>query len=670
MIAQLQTGSGSRRRFALRFALSLCAVLLAASAHAAERWTPTGPLGGDARAFAAVPGQPRHLFLGTTNSWIYESLDGGSSWSRLAKLDDVDDLIVDSLVVDEADPQTVFAAAWRLNATDGGLWISHDSGHTFKEAFGLHSQSIRALAQAPSNAKILFAGSLDGVFRTADRGLTWERITPKGSAELHEFESLAVDPQDPRTVYAGTWHLPWKTTDGGKSWANIKDGVIDDSDVFSILVDPVETQTVYASACSGIYKSETGGAHFRKVQGIPSTARRTRVLVQDPKRREVVYAGTTEGLYRTEDSGKNFHLLTDPGVVVNDVFVDPANTNHVLLATDRIGVLVTNDGGQSFATANLGFSARKVEAVLADQKDPQKLYAGVLNDKNQGGAFLSTNGGQNWRQISDGLDGRDVFVLAQASDGALVAGTNHGILAFDAQTAHWEPRNHYILPHRPQPHVVAKPRNGKPSAKPAEAAEPVPAADGSLELQGRILALDVSTNVWLAATQSGLLTSRDRGLTWRGGEVMGASDYRAVSVLGPKMAAARMGGVVLSLDAGLNWEPLALPTMIQQVHTLAFDASGTLWLASREGLFFTRDLGKTWLWVDRLPLTDIDAIFCDTATNRVLVSSRASDLLFSIEPKSLDWSYYKTGYRLAQVRRLDGCLVAASLFDGVLLAGK
>src|SRR5690349_22599935 len=49
------------------------------------------------------------------------------------------------------------------------------------------------------------------------------------------------------TIYAGTWHLPWKTTDGGRSWHNIKNGVIDDSDVFSIIIDPKQPQVVYRS---------------------------------------------------------------------------------------------------------------------------------------------------------------------------------------------------------------------------------------------------------------------------------------------------------------------------------------------------------------------------------------------------------------------------------------
>ena len=84
-------------------------------------------------------------------------------------------------------------------------------------------------------------------------------------------------------IYAGTWHLPWKTTDGGATWNNIKQGLIDDSDVFSIIIDPVRPSIVYTSACSGIYRSDNGGEFYEKVQGIPSTARRTRFLSMIPR---------------------------------------------------------------------------------------------------------------------------------------------------------------------------------------------------------------------------------------------------------------------------------------------------------------------------------------------------------------------------------------------------
>ena len=124
---------------------------------------------------------------------------------------------------------------------------------------------------------------------------------------------------------------------GAATWTSIKQGIIEDSDVFSILVDPKQPNVVYLSACSGIYKSEDAGGKFAKAAGIPSDARRTRVLMQDPNHLDTVFAGTTEGLYRTDDAGKLWTQTTGADVIVNDVYVDPADPKHVLLATDRAG---------------------------------------------------------------------------------------------------------------------------------------------------------------------------------------------------------------------------------------------------------------------------------------------------------------------------------------------
>ena len=396
-------------------------------------WTVVGPAGGDARAFASVPGQPQHLFLGTTNSWLYESIDEGATWHRLAKLDSGDGFVLDNIVVDSANPSTMYVGAWK-DSDDGGLWISHDAGHTWHEIDrSSRASRYKRLSQAPSDPHILFAGTLQGVFRSSDSGATWTQISPPGSHEIHEIESLAVDPGDPDIVYAGTWHLPWKTTDGGKTWHNIKEGIIEDSDVFSIIVDPEHTHTVYLSACSGIYKSENAGALFHKIQGIPSEARRTRVLMQDPENRQVVYAGTTEGLYKTENGGKTFERMTAPTWSSTTSMSTPAT--RIACCWPPIAAACWSAAtmrAPPLPPSNQGISERKVAALLVDRNDPQRLYAGVVNDKSYGGVFRSVDGGAHWEQFGAGLDGRDVFCLAETKDGAIVAGTSHGIFVLAA----------------------------------------------------------------------------------------------------------------------------------------------------------------------------------------------------------------------------------------------
>jgi len=180
-------------------------------------------------------------------------------------------------------------------------------------------------------------------------------------------------------------------------------------------------------------------------------------------------------------------------------------------------------------------------------------------------------------------------------------------------------------------------------------------------------ALDVSGDVWLAATAMGLLTSQDQGASWQGGAVMGLGDYLSVSAHGKTMAAARQDGVVLSSDSGLTWRPMQIPVMLTRIHRVAFSADGTLWLGAREGVYFTHDLGRTWLWFERFPFRNVDDLSYDAGLGKVLVSSRSSDEVFAIDPKTMNWKWWHTGYPIALVRAAGKRMVAASLYDGVLV---
>jgi photosystem II stability/assembly factor-like uncharacterized protein len=651
----------SRCRYSqISASLVLFLALLALYTHsisAQSLWRTVGPDGGDARSLASVPGHPEHLYLGTALSTLYESVNGGTSWKRLARLDPADDLVIAHIIIDRADSSRILVAGWRFDKPEGGLYISHDAGRTWSETPALKNQSVFALVQAPSDPKIFIAGTLEGVFRSSDAGATWTLISPPGNKEIHEVESLAVHPLNPDIIYAGTWHLPWKTSDGGKTWENIKQGVIDDSDVFSIIIDPTSPSVVYASACSGIYKSETAGSLFHKIQGIPATARRTRKLKQDPAHRDTVYAGTTEGLYKTTDGGKTFQRMTGPDVIVNDVWIDPDNPNRILLATDRSGVLASDDAAVTFTASNHGFTARKVEALLVDSGNPAKIYAGVANDKSYGGAFVSTDGGEEWKQIEDGLGGRDVFALSQAQDGTVIAGTNSGIFALDQASSTWAARNTIV---NTVAQEVKKVVRGKRVST-------VQAMEQKLELSSRIYALDLSTDVWVAAAEGGIYTSHDQGATWQGGPVAGSGDYRAVAAHGSTMAAAQANNLAISTDAGQSWMPVSIPTAITRVYRVVFSANGAMWLGTREGVYFSRDQGKNWLWLHRLPMVDVNGLTYDAQQDRILASSRGSDFVYSIDVKSLTWTWQKTGFPLYIVRSAAGHLIAASRTEGVLL---
>ncbi len=619
-------------------------------------WVPVGPDGGDARSLAADPSNGKHLYLGTTNSWIYESQDGGGNWKRLARLTKNDELILDNVAVDEADSRTLLVGAHVLDHPDGGLFISHDAGTTWTAVEAMKGQSIRALTQAPSDAKIWIAGTLRGVYRSEDGGVQWTQISPPGSLDIHEVESIAIDPKDAKTIYAGTWHLPWKTTDGGANWHNIKQGLIDDSDVFSIVIDPIVPSVVYTSACSGIYRSESGGELYHKIQGIPATARRTRVLMLDPTNRNTVYAGTTEGLYKTLDGGATFKRMTGPDVIVNDVYVDPKNPQHVLLATDRSGVLESQDAGVTFKDSNTGFSQRQVSSLLVETKTPQTILAGVVNDKSYGGVFISHDSGTTWAQQSAGLEGRDIFTLSEAADGSVVAGTNAGMVRWSGTT--WQPIDKIVKSQTKSSWVVRKGKRTK--------VETTVMAPGG-QIEGRVSDVDASGSVWYAATVDGVYASSDQGATWQGGAVLGKTEFRSITADGSMVVAAQRTMLAVSQDGGKIWSPIAMPQKLTWVQAVAMAGSGSLWVGGREGVFYSEDHGQSWSEMSTLPLSDISGLSYDADLKRLIVTSWGSSWVLAINPADRTFKFWDAGWKVRHVSSSGGRLLAATTYNGVVM---
>jgi photosystem II stability/assembly factor-like uncharacterized protein len=629
-------------------------MLVCASAWAGQ-WTALGPDGGDVRSLTYDPKNPQTIFLGTSTGTIFVSNDGGQDWARFAHLGTGEDYVIDHILIDPKNPEKMYVAAWSVdNQQAGDLFRSRDGGKNWEITPAMQGKSIRAMAIAASDTNVLVVGALDGVFRTLDGGKNWQKISPAGG-EIKNVESIAVDPTNPNVTYAGTWHLAWKTSDGGTNWEHINKGMIDDSDVFSIIVDESNPSTVFASACSGIYKSQTAGEQFSKVQGIPFSARRTRVLKQDPSNPNVVYAGTTEGLWKTMDGGKSWKQVTRPEVVVNDVLVDPRNSQHVMLATDRSGVLLSDDGAATFVSSNHGYTHRYVTAILADEKNPDTIYVGVVNDREQGGVFVSHDNGQHWTQKSAGLDGRDVFTLKETASGELVAGTNRGMFVLSHNAADWSPINNIVeekISHRTvDGHKVASKSFSKSI------------------LIAKVSDIDIAPERWLAATTAGLYVSTNDGKSWMGGPVLGKADLVSVQAQGDMIAVATHNDVLVSKDNGQTWQASSgLSQSVNFIRNVTITSDKQILVASREGAFRSPNGGAGWEHMQNgLPDKNISSISFDNSNNRLLATSTETGVVFESEDSGQSWHRGPdTGYPVRRVSVVHGRFFAATPFDGVV----
>ena len=656
---------------ALLFSFSILAV--------ASDWRLIGPEGGDVRSLAYDPSNPNRVLLGTSAGQLFDSEDGGASWSVFAHLAPGDDYVLDHILFDPSHPQTIYVAGWSLyNADEGDVFRSDDGGHTWRALPGVHGKSVRTMAMAPSNPNVLAIGCLQGVFRSNDGGQTWTQISPPNHAEIKDIESLAFDPQNPDILYAGTWHLPWKTTDGGASWHSISHGIAFDSDMFSIIVDPKNPDTVYASACSGMYKSQNKAELFHRMLGLPHSAMRTRVLKQDPVRSSIVYAGTTGGLWKTVDGGDKWTLVTDDSVIVNDIMISPNNPNHVLVATDRGGVLASNDGFAHYETSNRGFAHRVIGGVVVDNKDPNRIYVGVVNDKSLGGFFFSDDAGATWRQSNRGLDERDILSLQQAADGVIFAGTNHGIFYLNSVDGEWQAASMIMGP-LPQSSSEEKPaaktaatHSGRKTTTHTATTHRIAVTEHPIPLSEtpRILAFDMNGDQWYAATTDGFFGSSDHGRKWYSIPVEGEREFiavnrfsdGAVALVAPKHA-------YLSHDDGKNWTEVILPQYVTGLYNLTQVGDGSLWTGTREGALHSLDGGKTWEHVlGGLPARNVYAVRYDAASQRLLATAQHTHGVYESKDNGQSWRLTPdTGVSIRTALNFQGRLLAASSYNGLLL---
>ncbi len=616
------------KSFGWMLALVMCAAVYSLSADQPQM---IGPDGGDVRSLTYDPHNPDRILLGTSSGQMFVSEDNGASWARFAHIGEGADYVLDHIIFDPNDSRTIYVSAWSAERNEvGELFRSRNGGKSWTSLSGMKGKSIRSLAMAPSDPKVLVAGALDGVYRSNDAGDRWQRISPEGHKDIKDIESLAIDPKDPQVIYAGTWHLAWKTNDGGQNWHGIKNGMIDDSDVFSIIVDPQQPSIVFASACSGIYKSTSAGELFHKIQGIPFSARRTRVLKQDPKNEFVVYAGTTEGLWKTTDLGTSWKRVSAANIIVNDVMIDPRDSKHVLIATDRSGVLSSNDAANSFVASNNGFTHREVRALLVDKNNPQVFYAGLVNDKEFGGVFTSKDAGAHWSQMSKGLNGNDVFALAQDENGGLVAGTNGGLFRMNPATRTW---TSIAITGAVKPHVA------------------------DLQINGR---------EWFVPTSTGMYYSHDNGRTWQSQRSPSKEPFTVVRANGSRIAAATYRSLLTSHDNGRTWAWMQAPA-ISLISSMAFDKNGQIWIASPQGLFREKTTGG-WeqVYSADMPKGKITALHYDQRSGQMLMIADSSSSVFASTDGRKWRPMNDVGFPVRNVVPANDSMIALTMYDGIV----
>lgn len=326
---------------------------------------------------------------------------------------------------------------------DGGVWKSDDYGRTWNPIFdGQPSQSIGAIAVAPSNANVLYVASGeglhrpdlsvgDGIYKSTDGGKTWDHM---GLRDGEQFPALAVDPRDPNKLFAAVLGHPYgpneergiyRSSDGGATWSKVlyKDANTGGADV---QIDPSNPDVVYASLWEatlgpwedgnsyegtegGLFKSTDGGITWKQLtKGLPenvvhiqvalSASNENRLYATLATSKESGYASAAGlGVYRSDDAGENWYKATDdprPALKIGGgdlpvARVDPKNPDVVYsgsIVTER-----SEDGGKTWMSLRGAPGGDDYQNLWINPENPNIIL--LVSDQ---GAIVSVNRGDTW----------------------------------------------------------------------------------------------------------------------------------------------------------------------------------------------------------------------------------------------------------------------------------
>jgi photosystem II stability/assembly factor-like uncharacterized protein len=431
-------------------------------------------------------------------------------------------------------------------ATDAaqGMYLSHDLGKTWAHVTNGMSIWSYGLNTLVHNDTILAAG--DGVFRSTDNGNTWTQLC--NDIQVSDLLSIAWTGKNILLCcgYSGDLYF---SHDNGQTWNPCPEHVPD----YYVSGAAFLGQDIFvASDVNGIYKSTDNGATYTLSNNGLSNLLVTTIEARGDK----LYAGTGTGLFVSSDHGANWNSIGN-NLFLNAGIKHLAFEGSVILAGGYSGLIFSMNDGATWTKVVHGLPDSRIESVAVSGST---FLAGTAS-----GLYFSANSGQTWSAIGLPLtyvsylsgNGTDLFACASQMTG--------GIFVTPDQGENWN------------------------------------------FLFGGIPTNDVSAIAWnntdlLAATDSGVFLSSDRGLSWMKKsngipEMDPYNNLTAIACNGNNLYCGTYStGIFVSHNGGENWTHATLP-VLDTYYAMSFyiGDEGVYAGTFCAGILFSSDFGQTWV---------------------------------------------------------------------------
>lgn len=379
----------------------------------------------------AVDAMPRALF-GPEGIQIYEAdnLMGGILSKALGDVSDWTELgpgniggRTRALIVDPGNGDVMYAAG-----VAGGVWKTVNGGlgwtplDDLMDNLAVCTLAFERQGTAQVNTSVIYAGTGEGmfngdqvrgagIFKTADAGVTWSRLSSTDNSDFHYVNKIVASPNNALVLYAATRTGVWKTADGGASWtcALENNGGASGTETAALtqmgfsdieVRTDLGTDTLLASAggrlhdldtdTDGVYRSANGGVSWERV--LTSAGMGRCDLAIAPSNQDYMYALAADNangarllnVYQSTDGGSTW----SPKVTGD---FDQREAKWLLLTNPLMANLTVCFPGNDDRLLHQGWFDN---VIAVSPTDPEMLFAGGID------LFRSEDGGASWGIIS------------------------------------------------------------------------------------------------------------------------------------------------------------------------------------------------------------------------------------------------------------------------------
>ncbi len=343
-----------------------------------------GPFrGGRAVAAAGVPGDPNTFYFGAVDGGVWKTTNAGVTWTPI--FDNQPVASIGAIAVAPSDPKILYAGTGESDirsdlASGEGVYRSADGGKTWQNIGLRDTRQISRILVDPQNADIVYVGALGhaygpnderGVFKSSDAGAHWTKVLDQGPEA--GIADLAIATDHPNIIFAATWRThrpPWST------------------------YAPIDAPG------SGIFRSEDGGKSWSRLtaSGLPDGdwGRPAVVVFADGKR---VYAliddGKKSGLYRSDDGGDTWARknsdprLTSRAWYFGNITINPQNPD--VFYVPNVALYRSEDGGQTISIVRGAPGGDDYHQIWVDPQDSRRMI--LATDQ---GTTISVDRGKTW----------------------------------------------------------------------------------------------------------------------------------------------------------------------------------------------------------------------------------------------------------------------------------